>query len=328
MGMRVLVLGGAGYIGSHVVLDLLKNGHQVTVFDDLSTGDEANLFADTRVVIGDILEEKTLERLLQTADFDAAIHLAALKAAGDSMREPQRYAHHNLRGAIALINQLTAHGVRRVLFSSSAAVYGDPRYVPMDEEHPTEPTNFYGFTKLQVEQYLSWLNKLGQADFASLRYFNAAGYDPEGRVKGLEREPKNLIPVTMEVAAGKRQRLEIFGKDYDTRDGTCIRDYVHVSDLAAAHTRAMERLQETGESFILNLGSETGYSVLEVFHAAERILGKSISHAFAARRPGDPAVLTASAAKARDLLGWRPRHSDLRTILETTWRMYRTTAHS
>ena len=321
--MHVLVVGGAGYIGSHVALDLLNRGHKVTVYDDLSTGREENLFDEALFVRGDIQDGDALDLLMSAQNIDAVIHLAALKAAGDSMNEPERYAHHNIVGSINLLNCMTRHDIKKFVFSSSAAVYGNPEYLPMDEKHPIEPTNFYGFTKLQIERHLQWYSQLKGLRFASLRYFNAAGYDPELRVKGLEINPKNLIPIVMEVAMGTREKLTIFGNDYDTTDGTCIRDYVHVNDLADAHSRALEYLGDQDKDLIVNLGSETGHSVLDVVHAAGKVVGREVPHTIAGRRAGDPTSLVAASAKARELLQWEPRFSDLETLLSSSWDVYR-----
>ena len=321
--MRVLVVGGAGYIGSHVVMNLLDDGHQVTVFDNLSTGLEVNLFEEAHFVKGDLLVQGELDALLAAADFDAVVHLAALKAAGDSMFEPEAYAHHNICGSIELLNSVVKAGIRKFVFSSTAAVFGDPTYQPIDEAHPLEPTNFYGFTKLQFERQLAWFAKLRGLSFVSLRYFNAAGYDPNGRVQGLEVNPKNLIPIVMEVATGARQRIDIYGSDYETRDGTCIRDYIHVNDLAAAHGRALDYLEAGGENLTVNLGSETGLTVLEVLQCARRVTGKELPHRMVGRREGDPPTLVASAKHARKVLDWEPKLSDLESLIRSTWDTYR-----
>lgn len=320
--MRVLVVGGAGYIGSHVVMDLLGKGHEVTVFDDMSTGLEINLFPEAQFVKGDILNPADLENLLALASFDAVIHLAALKAAGDSMFQPERFAHHNITGSLNLLNAVSKAGIRKFVFSSTAAVFGDPEYLPVDEHHPMDPTNYYGFTKLQFEGHLKWFAKLRDLNFVSLRYFNAAGYDPDLRVKGLEVNPKNLIPIVMEVAMGTRAQLQIYGSDYETRDGTCIRDYIHVNDLADAHTRALDHMAAGGEPAILNLGSETGSTVLEVVACARKITGKDIPYTLVDRRKGDPPQLVASAKTARAVLGWDAKLSDLENLIASTWRAY------
>lgn len=330
---HVLVVGGAGYIGSHVVKALLDSGRAVTVYDNLVSGLRENLFSEAEFIEGDILDAAhltaTLSRRSGAADtagppgFSAVIHLAALKAAGESMLEPERYAHNNLTGTINLLNAMTAADVDALVFSSSAAVYGEPRYLPVDEDHPKEPTNFYGFTKLEIERLLAWYESLRGLRSVSLRYFNAAGYDPDGRVKGLEQSPANLLPVIMEVAVGRREALKVFGTDYDTQDGTGVRDYIHVTDLAEAHVSALARLEAGAASMSLNLGSETGISVLEMLDAARRISGRDIPATMADRRPGDPARLVASAARAREALGWNARNSDVDTLVRTSWEAYR-----
>ncbi|HRW25777.1 MAG TPA: GDP-mannose 4,6-dehydratase, partial [Spirochaetia bacterium] len=213
-------------------------------------------------------------------------------------------------------------GIKRFVFSSSAAVYGEPAYLPVDEKHPTVPENFYGFTKLEIERILDWYDRLKGLRYSALRYFNAAGYDVRGRVRGLERNPANLLPVIMETAAGMRPGLRVFGNDYDTKDGTGVRDYVHVNDLAAAHVAALERMERADESLVVNLGSEEGLSVLEILEAARRITGKPVPATIEGRRPGDPARLVASSALAAEKLGWKARYSDVDTLVETSWKVY------
>ena len=230
--MKVLVIGGAGYIGSHVVKELMKNGHKVTVFDNLSSGLRQNLFPENGFIYGDILQPMNLEDAFAQG-FDAFIHLAAFKAAGESMIYPEKYSLNNINGTVNILNAAVKHNCLKMVFSSSAAVFGNPQYLPIDENHPKNPENYYGFTKLDIENYMAWYDKLKGLKFASLRYFNAAGYDVDGVLCGLEQNPANLLPVIMEVAAGMRKELKVFGKDYDTPDGTCVRDYVHVSDASS-----------------------------------------------------------------------------------------------
>jgi UDP-glucose 4-epimerase len=319
--MHVVVIGGAGYIGSHVTRRLLDAGHRVTVFDNLSTGLRENLFADAEFVHGDLMHPLQLRAAIGSAD--AVVHLAAAKAAGESMVVPEKYAERNISGTINVINAMVATGVKQIVFSSSAAVYGEPQYLPIDEKHPTEPINFYGFTKLEIERILGWYDSLKGVRSASLRYFNAAGYDAEGRVPGLERNPANLLPVILEVATGARAHLKLFGDDYETRDGTCIRDYIHVTDLANAHLQALEWITENDRSLTVNLGSETGVTVTEMIEASRRITGEPIPTEIVARRPGDPAELVASAAEARRILGWQAEHSDVDSLVSTSWAAYR-----
>ncbi len=320
--MKVLVIGGAGYIGSHVSRALLDSGHAVAVYDNLYSGCRENIFTDEEFIEGDILDYPLLAATMKK-DFDAVIHLAAYKAAGESMIEPEKYSVNNITGSINILNAMSQAHVGYIVFSSSAAVYGEPRYNPIDEKHPQEPLNYYGYTKLQIEGLLSWYDKLKAIKSAALRYFNAAGYDTQGRIRGMEKNPQNLIPVIMEVACGKRSELEIFGSDYATRDGTGVRDYIHVNDLADAHIKALEYITDNKSSLLVNLGSEKGISVKEMIEAVTRICGKNIPCRMTARRPGDSAELYASSQKAFKCLGWKARLSDVDTIVKTTWDVYK-----
>ena len=317
----ILVVGGAGYIGSHVVKALRDAGRQPVVFDNLSTGLRENLFPEIPFIHGDLLIPEQVRAAMR--GIRSVIHLAALKAAGDSMLEPERYALHNLNGTVNLLHAAGTAGVRHFVFSSSAAVYGEPQYLPLDENHPTEPANFYGQTKLQIEMLLSWFSRLRNMRYAGLRYFNAAGYDPDGEVRGLEKEPNNLLPLVLETLLGWRENLEVYGTDYDTEDGSCIRDYIHVSDLADAHLRALNFLEEQDEDLVVNLGTSKGISVLEILDAAKKVSGMDLPVILSDRRPGDPAVVLASAEKAERLLEWSPAFSDVETILKTMLAAYR-----
>ena len=319
--MKVLIIGGAGYIGSHVAKRCGKD-HSVVIYDDLSSGRRENILPGTNFIHGDIQDYPKLLKVMNEG-IDAVIHLAAYKAAGESMIQPEKYAKNNIAGTINIINASVESGVSDIVFSSSAAVYGEPEYLPIDEQHRRKPENFYGFTKYQIEELLGWYEAIKGLRYASLRYFNAAGYDPEGEIRGLEMEPANLLPVLMEVAAGKRKELTIFGNDYPTRDGTGVRDYIHVTDLADAHAKAMEYLFDKKKSFTVNLGSEKGLSVQEILDASRRITGREVPSRVAERRPGDTAELYASSAKAKELLGWSPRYSDLETLISTTWEVYK-----
>ncbi|MDR1249672.1 MAG: UDP-glucose 4-epimerase GalE [Treponema sp.] len=319
--MKVLIIGGAGYIGSHVAREFLDRGHQVTVFDNLSSGSQLNLFPEATFIHGDIMDYAGISRAIRRG-FDAAVHLAAFKAVGESMLKPEKYSVNNIGGAINILNAALAGGLKNIIFSSSAAVFGRPEYLPIDEKHPVNPESYYGFTKLETERIMEWYDKLKGLRFASLRYFNAAGYDIKGRVAGLESNPANLIPVVMEAACGIRKEVQIFGNDYDTPDGTGVRDYIHVSDLAAAHAAALDYLVKNDRSVTVNLGSGVGLSVLEIIEAARRITGKPIPAVVVGRRPGDPAKLTASSALARELLNWTAQYSDLDTLIKTSWDAY------
>jgi len=326
--MKIFIIGGAGYIGSHVAREFLDNGNQVTVYDNLSSGLRENLFSDAEFVHGDIHDYSGLVQAMKGGDtvpasFDAIIHLAASKAAGESMLKPEKYSRNNITGTINILNAACETGIKNIVFSSSAAVYGEPVYHPIDEKHPTEPENYYGFTKLEIERFLGWYEKLKGMRFASLRYFNAAGYDVKGRVKGLEQNPANLLPIIMEAACGMRKEVQIFGNDYDTSDGTCIRDYIHVNDLATGHAAALNYISKNDKSIIVNLGSENGSSVTEVVETARRVTGKGIPSVIVGRRPGDPAKLTASSSLALELLGWKARHSDMETLVKTNWEVYK-----
>ncbi len=319
--MKILVVGGAGYIGSHVAREFLDSGHQVDVYDNLSTGSRDNLFPEEGFTEGDILDYPRLRDAMGLG-YDALIHLAAAKAAGESMVKPEKYSLQNLNGTVNIINAALERGIARIVFSSSAAAYGEPKYLPIDEKHPTEPENFYGFTKLEIERILGWYDRLKGIRYAALRYFNAAGYDVRGRIAGLEKSPANLIPVIMETAVGMRQELQVFGTDYQTKDGTGVRDYVHVSDLARGHVAALDWISRNDKSLVVNLGSEEGLSVFDILECARRISGKPIPAKIVPRRPGDPARLVASSRLARELLGWEARESDLETLVRTTWEAY------
>ena len=320
-----MVIGGAGYIGSHVVRELIDSGHRVVVYDNMSSGREDNLSPDAEFIRGDILDRKSLDSALANG-FDGAVHLAAFKAAGESMIEPGKFAENNISGTINILNSMVLSGVKRFVFSSSAAVYGDPVYQPIDEKHPTNPANFYGFTKLEIERILIWYDRLKGIRYAALRYFNAAGYDPAGRLSGLERNPANLLPVIMEVACGMREELLIYGDDYETRDGTGVRDYIHVSDLAAAHVSALGLIDKKDSSLTVNLGSETGVSVQEMLESARRITGKPIPARVVDRRPGDPSELVSTAVYASELMGWSAKVSDIDSLVRTSWEAYKKSA--
>ena len=320
--MKVLVIGGAGYIGSHVVKELMAKGHKVTVFDNLSSGLIQNLFPENDFIAGNILHPEDLDNAFSRG-FDAFIHLAAFKAAGESMIKPEKYSVNNINGTINILNAAVAHGCLNMVFSSSAAVFGEPQYLPIDENHPKNPENYYGFTKLKIEEFMKWYEQLRGLHFAALRYFNAAGYDPEGVLYGLEKNPANLLPVIMEAACGKREKVSIFGNDYPTRDGTCIRDYIHVTDLASAHVLALEYIAKNKSSLTLNLGTGNGITVTEMLESTRKITGREIKAEYTDRRPGDPAQLTASSELAKKTLGWEPKYSDANTLIASTWAAYK-----
>ena len=318
--MKVLVTGGAGYIGSHIVLDLLNADHEVVILDDMSRGAEKNIHGDAQFICGSTLDASKVRKAL-AGGVEAVVHLAAFKAAGESMTDPEKYSTNNISGTLTLLNTMVADKVKTIVFSSTAAVYGYPEYLPMDEDHPTEPINYYGYTKLAIEQYLKWYGQLKGVKFAALRYFNAAGYDDHGRVLGLEKNPANLVPIIMEVASGQKQVFELFGNDYDTPDGTGIRDYIHVTDLASAHLLALDYLL-SHDHLTVNLSSGESHSVLDVVKMAEKVTGRNIAYNVINRRSGDPAELVATSQLAKETLGWEPIHSGLEELLSSMWKVY------
>ena len=315
---KVLVIGGAGYIGSHVVKELLENGFETVVYDNMSTGQEVNLFEEAGFIKADILDEKALDNALKQ-NIDAVIHLAAKKAVGESMENPQTYSVNNLTGTINILNAMVNNGVKHIVFSSSAAVYGMPKYLPLDEKHPRNPMNFYGYTKAAIEDLMDWYSKLKDFNYIALRYFNAVGYAEDKSILGKEKNPQNLLPIIMEVATGQREKFAIYGSDYDTPDGTCLRDYIHVSDLASAHVLAVKKLMNDKKSYCLNLGTSKATSVKEIVDATENVIGKRLKYNYAPRRSGDPAVVVAKAELAKDILGWEAKYTDIETIIRTTW---------
>ena len=317
----VLVIGGAGYIGSHVVLELCEKGYNVTVFDNLSTGHESNVDYRAQFIKGDILSNINLQSAFNQY-YDAVFHFAALKAAGESMLKPEEYATTNITGTINILNSMIDCDVKNIIFSSTAAVYGMPEYLPIDENHPLEPINFYGFTKLKIEKMLHWYSQLKGIRYATLRYFNAAGYDLDGRIQGLEKNPANLIPIVMETALGRRNSLNVFGNNYDTLDGTGIRDYIHVTDLATAHISSLEYIKNKKNNLILNLSTGEGHSVLEVIKTAEKITGNKILYKIVDKRDGDPPKMVAVSKLAKNKISWVCEYSNIETILNSMWNVY------
>lgn len=317
---KILVIGGAGYIGSHVVKELLDGGYETLVFDDMSTGQEVNLFHEAGFIKGNILDRKALDAAM-CQNIDAVIHLAAKKAVGESMENPQKYALNNLNGSVNILNSMADNGVKHLVFSSSAAVYGMPIYTPVDERHPLNPINFYGYTKVTMESLMEWYSRLKEFNYIALRYFNAVGYAADKSITGREQNPQNLLPIIMETATGKRESFAIFGSDYDTPDGTCVRDYIHVSDLASAHVAAVKRLMSDKKSYCLNLGTGQGISVKQIVDAAENVIGKRLNYHYAPRRAGDPATLIAKADLAREILNWKPKYLNIEDIIRTVWNL-------
>jgi len=328
--MKILITGGAGYIGGTVAGLLSAQGHKAIVFDNLSHGRRDLLPPGVEFVEGDIADRPALENLFISAKqqglpFDGVLHFAALIEAGESMRQPELYFRNNTASTLALLEAVLAHGPHRLVFSSTAAVYGEPESVPIKEDARLLPTNAYGESKLLVEHMLAWFNRIHGLRYASLRYFNVAGAPegPNGVTRGEAHEPEShLIPLILDVALGRRPSIRIYGDDYPTPDGTCIRDYIHVSDLADAHLLALQAL-ETSDRLIFNLGNGQGFSVREVIESARRVTGHPIPAEIHSRRAGDPAVLVASSEKAIRELGWKPRYTQLDDILRTAWQWHR-----
>ena len=322
--MRVLVTGGAGYIGSVVAEELLQAGHQVVVFDNLSRGHRRAVPKTAALVVGDLADRASLDQLFRSRAIDAVMHFAALIEAGESMKAPEEFFRNNTANALTLLEAMLTARVKRFVFSSTAALYGNPERTPIEEDDPLHPTNAYGESKLLVERMLAWFHQIHDLRYASLRYFNAAGaFRPD---QGEAHQPEtHLIPRILEVALGRRQQVNIFGTDYPTPDGTCIRDYIHVSDLARAHLLALEALAlENSSQLIYNLGNGQGFSVRQVIEVARKVTGHAIPVIESPRRAGDPAVLIASSEKIRRDLGWQPRFPDLKTIVESAWQWHRT----
>jgi UDP-glucose 4-epimerase len=326
--MRVLVSGGAGYIGSVVVAQLVDAGHEVLVYDNLSKGRREAVAPAARLVVGDVGDRAALDAAFAAHRPEAVLHFAAWIEAGESMREPERFFRNNTANALTLLETMLAHQVRRFVFSSTAAVYGDPERIPIVESDPLRPTNAYGESKLMVEQMLAWFHRIHGLSYASLRYFNAAGATA---TLGEHHDPEtHLIPIVLQVAGGRRAHIRIFGDDYETPDGSCVRDYIHVSDLASAHLLALDALRSRPQParLIYNLGNGRGFSVKEVVECARRVTGHAIPAEIAARRAGDPAILVASSAKIAAELGWRPRLPELDEIVRSAWEYMRRHAQS
>lgn len=320
--MNILVSGGAGYVGSHTARLLVEAGHDVWVYDNLSTG-HAGAVPEGRLIEGALADRHTLIAVLKEKRIEAVMHFAASALVGESVSDPAKYYENNVVSTLSLLEAMRSSGVKRIVFSSTTATYGVPAVVPITEDESQEPINPYGFTKLVIEHALADYAAAYDFGYAALRYFNAAGASPKGDL-GEDHDPEtHLIPIVLEVALGQRTKLNIFGDDYPTPDGTCIRDYVHVDDLGRAHLASLERLLP-GVGLQLNLGTGSGYSVREVIEACRKITGHEIPADVAARRPGDPPELVADATKARDLLGWEPEYTDVESIVETAWRWHST----
>jgi UDP-glucose 4-epimerase len=323
--MRVLVTGGAGYIGSVLATELLQRGHQVVVLDNLSHGHRQAVPKDAELVVGELADRAGLDRVMREHSPDAVLHLAALIEAGESMKAPEVFFRNNTANALTLLEAMLAAGVKRFVFSSTAALYGNPERTPIQEDDALAPTNAYGESKLLVERMLAWFHRIHGLRYASLRYFNAAGASRPDQGEAHQPE-SHLIPRILAVALGRAQHANIFGTDYATPDGTCVRDYIHVSDLARAHLLAVDALAKEPENsvpLIYNLGNGQGFSVRQVVEVARQVTGHPIPVIESPRRPGDPAVLIASSEKIRRELGWQPRFPDLQTIVESAWQWHR-----
>lgn len=316
--MAILVTGGAGYIGSHTVAALLEQGKEVVVIDNLQTGHRGALLGG-KLYEGDLRDKELLKRLFSENDIEAVIHFAANSLVGESMKDPVKYFDNNVYGTLCLLDAMNQANVRKIVFSSTAATYGEPEKVPIEESDKTEPTNVYGETKLTMERMMAWFDQVLGIKYVSLRYFNAAGAHESGKIGEDHRPESHLIPLIIQAALGQRPSIQVFGDDYNTPDGTCVRDYIHVGDLADAHLRAVDYLQRGGDSNVFNLGNGQGFSVKEVIETVKSVTGRDFPVVISPRRAGDPAVLIASSDKARNVLGWQPSRGKLEDIIESAW---------
>lgn len=322
--MKILVLGGAGYIGSHTVYELIDNGYDVVIADNLETGHIEAVHPKAKFYQGDIRDRAFVDKVFQSEKIDAVIHFAANSLVGESMVNPLKYYDNNLCGTKVLLESMVANGVDKIVFSSTAATYGEPENIPILETDRTEPTNTYGETKLSMEKMFKWVSKAHDLRFVSLRYFNACGAHESGNIGEAHNPESHLIPLVLQVPNGQRDHISIFGDDYDTKDGTCVRDYIHVTDLANAHILAVEYLMKGNESNIFNLGNGVGFTVKEVIDMAGEVVGNPIKAEVEAKRAGDPAKLIASSEKARTILGWQPKYADLKQIIASAWKWHST----
>ncbi|SFD62078.1 UDP-galactose 4-epimerase [Enterococcus casseliflavus] len=317
--MAILVLGGAGYIGSHAVDQLIEQGKQVVVVDNLLTGHRQAIHPVATFYEGDIRDKAFLQSVFEKETIDGVIHFAASSLVGESVEKPLKYFNNNVYGMQVLLEVMKEHQVKHIVFSSTAATYGEPDHSPITEETPTNPKNPYGESKLIMEKMMRWCDEAYGMKYVALRYFNVAGAKSDASI-GEDHDPEtHLVPIILQAALGQRKEVAIFGEDYDTPDGTCVRDYVHVEDLIAAHLLALEYLQKGNESNVFNLGSNHGYSVKEMVEAARNVTKKEIPARVAPRRAGDPSTLVASSEKARKVLGWKPVYTDVEAIIETAW---------
>lgn len=322
MEMNILILGGAGYIGSHTAYQLIDAGEKVVIADNLQTGFLEAVHPEAKFYEGDIRDRQFLDTIFEKETIDGVIHFAASSQVGESMKDPLKYYNNNLCGTEVLLESMVAHGMDKIVFSSTAATYGEPERIPILETDRTLPTNCYGETKLSMEKMFQWTAKAHDLRYVSLRYFNACGAHPEGMIGEAHNPETHLIPLILQVPNGQREYISIFGNDYDTEDGTCVRDYIHVNDLAQAHILAMKYLLGGGKSNIFNLGNGVGFSVKEVVETARKVTGHPIPAKEEERRAGDPSTLIASSTKAKEILGWKPQFDDLETIISTAWKWY------
>lgn len=320
--MAILVCGGAGYIGSHMVAHLLENNKEVIIADNLQKGHKDSLLGG-KLYIGDLRDSDFLEKVFSENEIEAVIDFAADSLVGESVENPLKYFNNNVGSTISLLETMQKHNVKYIVFSSTAATYGEPENIPIQEGDKTFPTNPYGESKLAVEKILKWCDKAYGIKYTALRYFNAAGAYINGKIGEDHRPESHLIPLILQVALNKREKIMIFGDDYNTADGSCVRDYIHVSDLAAAHLLALKRLENGGESRIYNLGNGKGFSVKEVIDVTRKVTGIDIKAQVAPRRAGDPATLIASSEKAIEELAWKPQYNSLETIIETAWNWHK-----
>lgn len=317
---KVLVTGGAGYIGSHCVRLLQEKGIEVVVLDNLSKGHKWAVSKDCKLIIGDVGDANLLDTIFRKESIGAVVHLAALSSVGESVKKPELYYLENVSKMIVLLDAMKRNCIDKIVFSSSAAIFGEPEYFPIDESHPKNPMNPYGKTKWMGEQILEDFYNAYEIRYCALRYFNAAGAQSDGSIGESHNPESHLIPLCLKTSLGKRGPLSVFGNDYETKDGTCIRDYVHVMDLAEAHYCALKYLDDSGGVDVFNLGTNTGYSVLEIIHEVEKVAGKPLDYMIKNRREGDPARLVASNEKASEILGWKPMRSSVEQIVKDAWK--------
>ena len=320
--MAILVLGGAGYIGSHTVYELIDAGRDVVVVDNLLTGFRQAVHPKARFYQADIRDRAAMDKVFEAEDIEGVVHFAASSQVGESMTDPLKYYDNNLYGTTVLLQSMVAHGVKKIVFSSTAATYGEPESVPILESDKTQPTNCYGETKLAMERMMSWVSRAHGLKYVALRYFNACGAHISGAIGEAHDPETHLVPIILQVPNGKRDHVSIFGDDYPTKDGTCVRDYIHVTDLAQAHILALDYLLKGGDNNVFNLGNGVGFTVKEVIDTARAVTGHPIPAQVSPRRAGDPAQLIASSAKAVEVLGWKPRYNDLSTIISTAWKWH------